>query len=82
MNIFVSNLGINVQNEHLGKYFSKYGKASSVNIVMDKVTQLSRGFAFIYMKDPQGAEKAIRELDGMVLDGSTIKVIESRRKPE
>lgn len=82
MNIFISNLGTNVKNEHLGQYFSKYGKVSSVNIVMDKVTRLSRGFAFIYMKDVQAAENAIRELDGTVLDSYTIKVIESRRKPE
>lgn len=82
MNIFVSNIGINVQNEDLGNYFSKYGKVSSVHIVMDKLTQLNRGFAFIYMKDSKDAEKAIHELDGMVLDGNTIKVIESRLKPE
>lgn len=82
MNIFVSNLGFNVQNEDLKKHFSKYGEVSSVNIVIDKVTNRSRGFAFIDMKDSQAAEKAIRELNGLTLDNRTIKVNESRRKME
>jgi RNA recognition motif-containing protein len=71
-----------VQNEDLKKHFSKYGEVSSVNIVIDKVTNRSRGFAFIDMKDSQAAEKAIRELNGLTLDNRTIKVNESRRKME
>lgn len=82
MNIFVSNLGFNVQNEDLKKHFSKYGEVSSVNIIMDKVTNRSRGFAFVDMKDSQAAEKAIRELNGLTLDNRTIKVKESHVKPQ
>jgi RNA recognition motif-containing protein len=79
MNIYVSNLGFNVQNEDLKKHFSKYGEVSSVNIVMDKVTNRSRGFAFVDMKDTQEAEKAIRGLNGLTLDNRAIKVNEARR---
>jgi RNA recognition motif-containing protein len=82
MNIFVSNLGFNVQNEDLKKHFSKYGEVASINIVIDKVTNRSRGFAFVDMKDSQAAEKAIRELNGLTLDNRTIKVNESRRNME
>jgi RNA recognition motif-containing protein len=80
MNIYVSNLGFGVQNEELNKQFSQYGQVTSVNVVMDKVTNRSRGFAFVEMRDTTEAEKAIRELDGISLDGRTIKVSEARRK--
>ena len=79
MNIYVSNLGFNVQNEDLVKHFSKYGEVASVNIIIDKVTNRSRGFAFVDMKDTQSAENAIRELNGLTLDNRAIKVNEARR---
>ena len=82
MNIFVSNLGFNVQNEDLNKHFSKYGEVSSVKIIIDKVTNRSRGFGFVDMKDSQAAEKAIRELNGLKLDNRAIKVKESHLKPQ
>jgi RNA recognition motif-containing protein len=79
MNIYVSNLGFNVQDEDLKKHFSKYGEVASVKVVIDKVTNRSRGFAFVDMKDEQAAEKAIRELNGLTLDNRPIKVNEARR---
>jgi RNA recognition motif-containing protein len=82
MNIYVSNLGFSVQNEDLNKEFSRYGVVSSVNVIMDKVTNRSRGFAFVEMSDTTAAEKAIRELNGLNLDGRTIKVNEARKKEQ
>jgi RNA recognition motif-containing protein len=80
MNIYVSNLGFGVQSEELNKQFSQYGEVASVNVVMDKVTNRSRGFAFVEMRNTAEAEKAIKELDGISMDGRTIKVSEARRK--
>lgn len=82
MNIYVSNLSFSVQNEDLTKQFSQYGEVSSVNVIMDKVTQRSRGFAFVEMRNTNEAEKAIRELNGSTLDGRTIKVNEARKREE
>jgi RNA recognition motif-containing protein len=80
MNIYVSNLGFNVQNEDLKKRFSEYGEVASVNIIIDKVTNRSRGFGFVDMKDTQAAENAIRGLNGLMLDNRQIKVNEARPK--
>ena len=80
MNIYVANLGFNVQSEDLKKHFSKYGEVVSVNIIMDKITKRSRGFGFIKMDDTEAAEKAIRELNGTTLGNQTIRVKESRGK--
>ena len=80
MNIYVSNLGFGVQSEELNKQFSRYGEVASVNVIMDKVTNRSRGFAFVEMRDTTEAEKAIREMDGISMDGRAIKVSEAKRK--
>ena len=68
--------------EDLVKQFSQYGKVSSVNIIMDKVTNRSRGFAFVDMPENNAAEKAIRELNGSSLDGRFIKVNEARQRED
>lgn len=78
--MYVSNLGFNVQNEDLKKQFSQYGEVTSVNIIMDRVTQRSRGFAFVDMKDQTSAENAMRELNGSTLEGRTISVNEARKR--
>ncbi|WP_127130549.1 RNA recognition motif domain-containing protein [Pseudoflavitalea rhizosphaerae] len=77
MNIHVSNLGFNVRNEDLHKRFSTYGEVTSVNIVMDKVTNRSRGFGFVEMKETEEAKSAIRALNGVMLDNRVIKVNEA-----
>lgn len=82
MNIYVSNLGFNVQSEDLKKYFSRYGEVASVNIIIDKVTNRSRGFGFVEMNDTKAAEIAIRELNGLKLDNRMIRVNEARRRDE
>ena len=77
MNIYVSNLGLSVIAEDLKKIFAPYGAVSSVNVIMDKITNRSRGFAFVQMSDEREAEKAIRELNGAMLDGRSIKMNEA-----
>ena len=79
MNIYVSNLGFNVERDELKKIFSQYGIVASVSIILDKLTNRSRGFAFVQMSDPMAAEKAIRELNGVMLDGRPIRMNEAKR---
>ena len=79
MNIYVSNLGFTVDREQLEKFFSPYGLVASVNVILDRLTNRSRGFAFVQMRDNDAAEKAIRELNGAILDGRPVKLNEARR---
>jgi RNA recognition motif-containing protein len=81
MNLYVSNLGFNVEESALNTLFKEYGSVGSVKIIMDKITNRSRGFAFIEMADVQQAEKAIKELNGIMVEGRQMKVIEARPKP-
>ena len=82
MNIYVSNLGFNVQDEDLREYFEEYGEVTSAKVIMDKFTSRSRGFGFVEMPDDKASKKAIAGLDGTVKDGRNINVTEARQKQE
>jgi RNA recognition motif-containing protein len=82
MNIYVSNLSFNVQDEDLHGFFAEYGEVSSAKVITDKFTGRSRGFGFVEMSDDAAASKAIAELDGSSADGRTIKVTEARPREE
>ena len=66
MNIYVSNLSFNVQDEDLREFFTEYGEVTSAKVITDKFTGKSRGFGFVEMPDTEAAQKAISELDNEV----------------
>ena len=78
MNIYASNLGFDVDVEQLKKLFSPYGIVASVNIILDKITSRSRGYAFIRMQNSTAAQKALRELNGAMIDGRVLRLAEAR----
>ena len=80
MNIYVSNLSFSIQDEELKQLFTPFGEVSSAKVIMDKVTNRSRGFGFIEMSDDAASQKAIADLDGSTVDNRTIKVNEARAK--
>ena len=82
MNIYVSNLSFNVQDEDLKEFFTEYGEVSSAKVIMDKMTNQSRGFGFVEMSDDTAAKKAIAELDGATIEGRNIKVMEAKPKED
>lgn len=82
MNIYVSNLSFNVQDEDLRGFFEEYGEVSSAKVITDKFTQKSRGFGFVEMPDDTSAQKAIAELDGGVVEGRTIRVTVAKPREE
>ncbi len=82
MNIYVSNLSFNVQDEDLKDYFSEYGDVTSSKVIIDKFTNKSKGFAFVEMSDDAAASKAIQELNGAMVDGRALRVSEARPREE
>lgn len=81
MNIYVANLSFDLQDGDLKDLFTPYGEVSSAKIIMDKMTERSRGFGFVEMTDDAAAQKAIAELDGSQIGGRPIKVSEAKPKP-
>jgi|SRR5436190_19347110 RNA recognition motif-containing protein len=82
MNIYVSNLSFNVQDEDLKDFFAEYGEVSSAKVITDKFTGKSRGFGFVEMNDDEAAKKAIAELDQATVEGRNIRVMEAKPKEE
>ena len=82
MNIYVLNLSFNVQDEDLREFFTEYGEVTSAKVIMDKMTNQSRGFGFVEMSDDEASKKAIAELDGATVEGRTIKVMEAKPKED
>jgi RNA recognition motif-containing protein len=82
MNIYVSNLSFNVQDEDLREFFTPYGEVTSAKVINDKETGRSRGFGFVEMSDDAAAKKAIAELDQASVDGRTVKVMEAKPKED
>jgi RNA recognition motif-containing protein len=78
MNIYVSNLSFNVQDEDLKEFFAEYGEVTSAKVITVKFTGRSRGFGFVEMSDDAAAQKAIQELDGATVEGRAIKVSEAK----
>jgi RNA recognition motif-containing protein len=82
MNIYVSNLSYNVQDEDLREFFTDYGEVTSAKVITDKLTGKSRGFGFVEMSDDEAARKAINELDNATVESRAIRVMEARPKEE
>jgi RNA recognition motif-containing protein len=80
MNIYVSNLSFNVQDEDLREFFTPYGEVTSAKIINDRETGKSRGFGFVEMSDDAASKTAIAELNGADVDGRSIKVMEAKPK--
>ena len=82
MNIYVSNLSFNIQDEDLRDFFAEYGDVTSAKVITDKFTGKSRGFGFVEMSDDEAAKKAIAELDQASVDNRTIRVMEAKPKED
>ena len=82
MNIYISNLSFNVQDEDLRAFFTPYGEVSTAKIITDRETGRSRGFGFVEMSDDAASQKAIAELNETDVDGRTIKVMEAKPKED
>lgn len=80
-NLFVGSLPFSVTDDALGQLFAQHGQVQSVNIIKDKYSGQSRGFAFVEMGTDEEAQKAIQSLNGYNLEGRNIVVKEALPKP-
>jgi len=82
MNIFVSNLGFNIQDEALKEIFTSFGEVTSAKIINDRETGRSRGFGFVEMSDDNAASAAIDQLNETSVGGRTMRVAEAKPRTE
>jgi RNA recognition motif-containing protein len=81
MKLYVGNLSYTTTEETLREKFSNYGEVLSVQIMKDKFTEQSRGFAFVEMADDIMGERGIGGMNGKDVDGRRIRVSAAVDKP-
>jgi RNA recognition motif-containing protein len=80
--IYVGNMSYSTTENELEELFSQYGTVLNVNIVTDRNTNRSKGFAFVEMEDSEAADMAIAKVNNTELNGRNLKVNEAhQRKP-
>jgi RNA recognition motif-containing protein len=80
--LFVGNLSFNTTENDLNDAFAPHGTVSEVNLMMDRSTGRSRGFAFVTMSTPEEAQKAIDAMNGKAVDGRALTVNIARPREE
>ncbi len=68
------NLARHTTKDKLLEMLKEYGNVTSINLVMDKETRKSKGFGFAEMPNKIEAKKAIKALNGKIVDGEKIRV--------
>src|SRR4051812_50003034 len=80
MKLYVGNISFTTTNEDLAEAFGQHGTVTSAQVVMDRETGRSRGFAFVEMSD--GAEAAIAAMHGANFMGRTLTVNEAKPRED
>jgi cold-inducible RNA-binding protein len=80
--IYVGNLAHQASEDDLQQAFSEFGAVSAVNIIKDRETGRSRGFAFVEMSDAGEAAEAIKQLNLKEICGRSVTVNEARPKTD
>ena len=82
MNIYVGNLSSEVTEADLQQAFETFGHVTSIKIITDKYSGVSRGFGFVEMPTKAEAQSAITGLNGKELKGRVLKVNEASPRPK
>ena len=80
--LFVGNLPYQTMDNDLQEYFSAAGVVSSVNVMLDKFTGKSRGFAFVEMSTADEANKAVEMFHNKEFQGRQLTVNVARPRED
>jgi RNA recognition motif-containing protein len=81
MDIYIGNLSYRATEDELRQAFEVFGQVNGVQIVKDKISGQSRGFAFVQMADQSQAEAAIAGMHGKEFGGRTLTVNQAKPRP-
>ena len=80
--LFVGNLAYQTMENDLRDYFSQAGVVTSVNLMLDKFTGKSRGFAFVELSTAEEAVKAVEMFHNKEFQGRNLTVNIARPKED
>jgi RNA recognition motif-containing protein len=81
-NLYVGNLSYKTTADALRTLFAEYGEVESVNLITDRDTGRSKGFAFVEMGTEEEAQAAITALNGKTVDQREIKVDKAKPRTD
>lgn len=76
--LFVGSLPYSVTSAQLEELFAQAGKVESLNLITDRFSGQSKGFAFVEMATEEESKEAIKKFNNFELDGRRIVVNEAR----
>ena len=82
MKLIIRNLARSTTEEELKALFQEYGTVQSCDLVSDKTTGESKGFAFVEMPKPGEAKVAMKNLNNMTVASNKIRVKRAENKTE
>jgi cold-inducible RNA-binding protein len=81
--LYIGNLPFSATDDQLQEWFSQIGVTpSGVNLIRDRFTGQSRGFAFVEVNNDEDADRAINSLNGQNFGGRNLVVNEARPQAE
>jgi len=81
--LYVGNLPFSATEDQLHDFFSQAGvNPSAVNLIRDRFTGQSRGFAFVEITNDEEADRAVNSLNGQNFSGRNLVVNEARPQAE
>ena len=80
--LYVGNMSYDITGDDLERLFSAHGTVQAVQVMKDRATGQSKGFAFIEMGSGGEAHAAMTALNGAELKGRNLTVNEARPQPE
>ncbi|HXM99107.1 MAG TPA: RNA-binding protein [Candidatus Dormibacteraeota bacterium] len=81
--LYIGNLPFSATDEQLNEWFAQVGVTpAAVNLIRDRFTGQSRGFAFVEVTNDEDADRAINSLNGQNFGGRNLVVNEARPQAE
>lgn len=74
MKLLIRNLARTTTEQELKQLFEPFGDVQSCNLVIDKTTNVSKGFGFVEMPKTGDAKAAIKSLNDQDIAGNKIRV--------
>ena len=81
-NLYVGNLSYDTTEDTLRTEFGEFGEIESVNLITDRYTGRSRGFAFVEMATEEAAQAAKSGMNGKMVDQRELKVDNAKPRPD
>jgi cold-inducible RNA-binding protein len=82
MKLYVGNLSFQTSSDDLQQLFSQAGTVESVNVIEDRETGRSRGFAFVEMSSTEEGNAAIQQFNGQDVGGRSLNVNEAKPRED